>query len=451
MKKFYEISIISIIFIVICFIYRGQQRITLNGGKGWDGVNYYNMAEQIQKGSNTFVADLPHIKRLGTPFLIAHFSNITGINILDSALYINLAGAYITVLLLLIWLGIFIKEFWITGLLCFLFMMAWYAPVRYSFYVPLTTDSWGSVWFMAGLLLLYAIRKAYGKNNSRAFITYVFSYAFIISIGTLFRETNTVLCILPFFILNPVKILNGFPKTMTLSRGLHFFRQSGKQFYVWQTFFLFVPVIFIALTTLLVKKFIVEIDLNEYSYLKNTIFWLFTKSPLEYFLGILIAFGPLILLLPFYYKQFRMVLWENQELFLLLIISIIFGFIGGTDTERILFMSGFPVIFLILGISLRSLFNSSQKWWLYVLLILQSIAFRFFWMLPDYNVLSGHTPVPFFGFMSNHVKYLYLYSHFSNYKITAILLSEYFVLFLATGYVIGNKIVLKRRHEVSRT
>jgi hypothetical protein len=444
MKFFYEISIISIIFFSICFVYKGQQRITLNGGKGWDGIYYYKITEQIQAGTRLVVGELPFIKRLGTPFLISVYSNITGTNILDSALYINLTGVFITVILLLFWLKLFINEFWIRGLLCFLFMMAWYAPLRYSFYIPLTSDAWGAVWFVGGLLLLHIIRESYTNKNNKAFIAYIFVYSLVIAIGTFFRESNGVLCILPFFILNPFKNLKFSSGRINISNCIYLLKKTLHTYLNRQTIFLFVPLIFIALTNILIGTLIKVDDRDGYSYFQNVLLCLFTKTLPEYLLGILIAFGPVLMIVPFFYSQFKSLLWENQELGALLIISLLFGLIGGTDTERILFMSGFPVILLLLGISMKGIFNSPQRWWLYVLLILQTISFRFFWSLPDHTIKSGHTPIPFFGLMSDHVKYLYLYSHFSNNILSLLLLIEYFILFVATWYVLHNKVALKR-------
>jgi len=450
MKKFYEILIISVIFFTICLIYRGQQRITLNEGKGWDGIYYYKMTEQIQAGVRPVAGELPFVRRVGTPFLIAAYSNFTGKNILDSALYINLIGAFITVVLLFFWLKLFFEEFWICALLCFLFMMAWYAPVRYSFYVPLTSDAWGAVWFVGGLLLLHGVRKSYSNKNNRAFIIYITAYALVIAIGTLFRESNAILCVLPFFVLNPFKNVHFSSGAVKISHGIQLLKKTGKLYFIWQTLFLFIPLIFILLINMMIRKLTVVTDLNGYSYLQNVLSWFFTKSLPEYLLGVLIAFGPVILLVPFFYRQYKSLLWERQELGVLLIISLLFGFIGGTDTERILLMSGFPVILLLLGISIKGIFNSSQRWWLYVLFILQTISFRFFWSLPDHTVKSGHTPIPFFGLMSNHFKYLYLYSHFSNYLLGLLLLIEYFVLFIATWYVLQNKVVLNPDNAARR-
>jgi len=237
---------------------------------------------------------------------------------------------------------------------------------------------------------------------------------------------------------------------VTINHGILFIRKTWNLYFVKQNLFFLVPGLFILASGMYIRKHIVVSDLNVYSYLDNVLSLIYTKTLPEYILGILTAFGPLILLLPFFYGRFKTLLGEKQELLILLFISLLFGFIGGTDTERILCMSGFPVILLLMGISIRGLFYSSQRWWLYVLFALQAIAFRFFWYLPDYTVKSGHTPIPFFGLMSSHVKYLYLYSHFSNYILNTILLIEYLVLFIVTWYIIHNNVELNWKPSIPK-
>jgi hypothetical protein len=449
MKKFYEIIFISVIFFIICFVYKSQPRITLNGGKGWDGLTYYSMTEQIQAGSNPVQGVMPHVRRLGTAFLVARFSQFTGINILDSALYINLAGALATVILLFLWLRKFFEKFWIAGLLCFLFMMAWYAPVRYSFYVPMTTDPWGAVWLISALLLLSSMRDSQNQKRKRAVIGYLIAYAVVISIGNLFRESNAILSILPLFIFLPFGKLHIDKNNLKLKQGILFARRIWNRYFVWRNLIVLIPFLFVAVSNIYINKHVAVSDRNLYSYTQNILTCIYTKTIPEYILGILTAFGPLILLVPLFFNRFKTILWEKQELLVLLIISLLFGYIGGTDTERILCMSGFPVILLLLGISIDKLFYSSQRWWLYILFILQTISMRFFWNLPDYSIQSGHTPFPFFGLMSSHVKYLYLYSHWSNYLLSTILLIEYFILLVVTWYIIYNKVVLKPKKAIS--
>jgi len=198
------------------------------------------------------------------------------------------------------------------------------------------------------------------------------------------------------------------------------------------------------ISQVILLKYVVVNNPGEYSYFFTSLFWTFTKSLPEYLVGIFIAYGPLILLIPFFYKKYSHILQERQELIFLLTLSLVLGLSGGSDTERILFMSGFPVVFLLTGISILNIFYSSQRWWLFVLLSLQTIAYRFFWTLPDFTTKKLHSPVPFFSLMGNQFSYLNLYSRFGDYKVNAILLLEYVLLFIATWFVLNKKISLKK-------
>jgi hypothetical protein len=450
MKKFYEILIISIIFITICFVYKGQQRITVNGGKGWDGVFYYGLTEQLKAGTSPVAGDLPFIKRLGTPILVAAFSKYSGYDILESALYVNLLGAFIAVILLLLWLRSFIREFWINGLLCFLFMMGWYLPLRFSFYYPMAADAWGAVWFLAALLTYNAMKNSFDNRKHGSFTRFAILFAIVVAIGNLFRESNSILCLLPFFILNPFSGIKISSENLTISHGLNTMTKIIKLYLNRQTLLLLLPAILVFISNGIVRKLTVVTTELGYSYIQNILSWLYLKTLPEYLLGIFISYGPVIVLLPFFWREIRAFLMQRQELLFLLILSFVFGLIGGSDTERIFFMSGFPVVYILLGLAFRNIFNSSQRWWLWVLLPLQSVSYRFFWSLPDYSTVKLHTPIPFFGLIGNHFQYHYLYSHFSNNILSTLLLIEYLLLFLMTWYVIHNKIDLKGARESSR-
>jgi hypothetical protein len=297
---------------------------------------------------------------------------------------------------------------------------------------------------MAALLIIHVLRESYVLGKYRKFVSYIIAYAVVIGLGNLFRESNGILCILPLFIFNPFKYFHLSIKKLSFRDVARQVQIIWKLYFVRMTILMAIPIIFVATSNWLIKNLITLSDQNVYSYLDNILTCLYTKTLPEYLLGILISFGPLILLTPFFYRQYKLIFLENQELLVVLLISFLFGYIGGTDTERILFMSGFPVILIIIGVSVKGIFYSKQRWWLYLLFILQSIAFRFYWTLPDHTIKSGHTPVPFFTLMSNHVKYLYLYSHFSNYLVNTIMLVEYFVLFISTWYVLQNKVMLRR-------
>jgi len=346
MKRIYEVLALTLLFLLICFIYKGQQRLSYNNGLGWDGVYYNAITEQIFQGSDPVSGQDPFIHRPGTPLLIATYARIYGTTILDSAVVVNLAGMYLTTLLLFLWLGSFFTKFWLKGLLSFLFMMAWYLPLRVTIQDPMATDAWGAVWFMAGLLLIPPIRKMFKQKKDGALFGYLLAFSLVVGIGVLFRESNTVLFLALFFVVNPFKVFKGFSiKTFTFSDLSQLLKRLWTLYFVRQTLLLFIPLIFIVLAKGLLSNHIL-VEKSDYSYIKTLFKWFYTKSLPEYLLGIFNACGPMVVLLPFFTKEIRVLLREKQELLFLLIMAFLFGWVGGSDTERIFFISAFPILLI---------------------------------------------------------------------------------------------------------
>lgn len=447
MKLIYEIIITSVLFLCICFIYKGQERTLEKNGHGNDGDRYYKMAEQIQNNAYPIASELPFIKRIGTPFLIGTYSKITGISLLDSALLINLIGAFITLILLMFWLRIFIDVGWIRVLLLFLFMMFWRGPLRAPFFYPMITDAWGSVWFVGGLLLLHKIRQLF--ENKKDIFWLVLAFSFVVAIGNLFRESNAVLAIALFFLFNPLKGLNISLETLTISHSIKIIKQIYNVYFKRQSLLLCLPIIIIILINLIVSKFLIINHTNDYSYFKTISLFFYKKSIPQFVLGIFLAYGPLITLLPFYYRHFKTLFIKRQELLFIFIITLFLSFIGGSDTERLLFMSSFPIFFILIGGSINNIFNSSQRWWLSILFVIQTITYRFYWFIPASNE-TEKVPIPFFTLIGNQFESVNLHAYHGSYLLNSILFIEYLLLFAITFYVLKNKISFKSLKLISR-
>lgn len=424
-----ETVIITALFTAVCFIYCGQQRISFNNGQGWDGVSYYKIIEQIQQGKNLVAGELPYIKRIGTHFLVGTCSRITGKDLLTTALLINLLGTFITVLLLSRWLRLYIDSFPIRGLLIILFITAWFTPLRFSFFYPMTTDSWGAAWFIGSLLLLHRIRKSYNQQLQTWWT--LPAYSLVVAIGYLFRESNVILIVTPFFLINPLKYFNLLSPVTSIRQLIVAYR--GKISFLW-----LLPAILLGCTHMLASSYTTIIP-SGYSYIKIMAHWLYYKSTVEYTLGLCIAYGPLLLLLPFFYKHYKHILIEQQELLFLLFVALILGWTGGSDTERITYMSSFPIVLVLMGICIKNIFNSTHRWWFYVLLVLQTIAYRFYWHLPDYPNATTTRPLPFFTYIGTDFQNLFLYSRHGDYLLNCFLLIEYLILLVLTFNILNNK------------
>lgn len=443
MKRVYEVAVVSIAFLLICLIYKGQPIISYHDGFSWDGVYYKGIAEQFYQGADLISGQAPFVKRPGTPLLMAVYSRISGTDLLHSALVVNLTGMYLATIFLFLWLGFFFKQFWLKGLLTFLFMIAWYLPLRVTFYDPVATDAWGTAWFMAGILFLPAIRKRFERKKDWALLGCMLPFSIVVAVGSLFRESNAVLFPALFLIVNPLKGFSGLSlKDFTFAQVGRSLQKIWKMYVIRHTLYLFIPLLFLYLSKVYLASHTI-VEPGEYSYIKTLFKWFYTKSLPDYLLGVFQACGPLVVLLPFYLKEIKSLLWAKQELLFLVLLAFLFGLVGGSDTERIFFESAFPVLLIWLGYAIKNSCASSKRWWFFVLCLLQVISFRLFWNLPDYPSDNWSTPFPFFGFFGDDFQYLFLYSHHGQYILNTILFFEYIFLFLATWYVLSRKSVRK--------
>ncbi len=434
MKNSLEIFFITIVFLLICIIYKDQPLLSHNNGQGWDGKFYYEVTEQIITNNPVIYSEKPFVNRLGTPFLIAKLTSNCNLNILESGKLVNIAGFYFTIILLLFWLRRFIKNNVIRILVISVFMISWFLPLRISFFEPITSDAWGAFFFISGVILLDNIRL-YIAKYSKIPPMKILLFTVIVSIGSTFRESNIVLGVALFFIGNPIKRQNLFKLKELFS--------SVFRFNNWRFLLLFLPILATMLVRLLIS-FKIQDTSTDYSYIKALFFWFYNKSLPQFLLGILNSIGPLVVLLPFFTKKIKSLLVDRQELSVLLFFSLFFGYFAGGDTERIFIMSSFPILLIWIGYSIEGILLIKRKWWLFVIMALQTVAFRFYWYLPDFPGNETKIPIPFFTMLGSDFNYLFLYSYHGNYVLNSLILAEYVLLFVITWFVINKELYLKR-------
>ncbi len=99
-----------------------QKPISLNNGKGWDGIVYYSVAEQFLKGQQPR-AGAPFVYRIGTPVLVSLFFKE---DLLLGFKIVNLIANGITVFLLLFWLRLNLLAWEVRVILVLLFITQWH-------------------------------------------------------------------------------------------------------------------------------------------------------------------------------------------------------------------------------------------------------------------------------------------------------------------------------------
>jgi hypothetical protein len=151
----FEIPLVLAIFLATSiFTWYTQQITTVNNGRGWDGVWYFRIAEQIvalERPSGI----APHIYRIGTPLLAAL---INPSEILLGFLIANVIARFLFIILLVISLRLHISNWVVRLLLVTMAVVNWVGPVRFIYFYPTISDPSALVLLLAGLICISKMR-----------------------------------------------------------------------------------------------------------------------------------------------------------------------------------------------------------------------------------------------------------------------------------------------------
>ncbi len=381
-----------------------QKQITYNGGKAWEGEFYYDVAQQYAAGHWRVASEAPLVYRVGTPFL----ASLLYRHVLPGDLFlcfkiVNLAANALTLALLVAWLRRFVADWRIRTALGLMFLLQWDTPTRWLYFYPAHTDPWMWVFLLGGLL---AAERYRDRPTGRRLLL----VAVLGAVGVAFREV--VLVVPAAFVFVGSSWRGG---TATIVNALRSFR--------WR---LMIPLLAAVGALLAVRMFARQT--NGYSFAATALHFLKDKSPLVYVLSFFLAFGPLLWLPLLFWRQAKEFLMHRQELAAYLAAFALLGFIGGTDTERLLYWS-MPVVYVLIGRTLeahrRTLLRS---WWLPTLLaVSQLVASRaVFWPIPDYPANEPYR-WPVFTPFGRHVAFMELFSFYEPRRMQVVSLAEYLV------------------------
>ncbi|HTL71526.1 MAG TPA: hypothetical protein VL404_09575 [Candidatus Eisenbacteria bacterium] len=334
---------------VTCAGFVFQKPITVNRGLGYDGIHYYKTAEQFSKGSLPRGGS-PYIYRLGTPFLAAL---VSGKNLIAGFKSVNLAAAALSAVLLTVWLRSHVAGGTVRFLLAALFITQWHAPARFAHYYPVLVDSCAFVFLIAGLL---AIDRGGTDGRSRWNILLpALSFA-----GLLFRDLTAVI---------PLAALVKAPRAVRSWAAL-----AAAGLAAWTA------------------SHLATRTGGEPGAIKVILHWVSAKKVPGYLLAWLIAFGPVIFLPIYAWRSSLAYLRRNAHLAVYLSAFAVLGYVGGSDTERLLYFS-MPVVYALIGRAIeekRAVFVFLPA--LALLVVSQCIAQRIFWTTPDFQ--NAFRPAP---------------------------------------------------------
>jgi hypothetical protein len=401
-----EFAIVAGVFLITSLasqIY--QLHITYHGGRSFDGVFYYQVADQIAHGRKPS-SDAPFVYRIGTPLMVALF--FEG-NLLAGFKVVNIIGNVVAVILLALWLRLFLKDWRIRTLLVALFITQWHGPVRFTYYDPVYTDPWLFVLLLIGLI---GIQRVKAKSS----VLVVMALGVLSFVGVVFREIVLILPISLAFTTNPILPFHEMVTAIANLRILQMIKKLN-----WQ--FLF-PLVLSVAGLFLVRS--IAYQTNNYSFTATALDWIYNKQASTYIHAYFITYGPLLILPVFSWRTIQRFLSENQHLLVFMLGFMVIGWIGGSDTERFLYWA-MPVVFVLIGIAIQENKDLLKSPLLILFLAATTVCSqRLFWTVPDFPN-RFKTPLPILSFLSSRMQYLDLWSWFGARPLELISLAEYLI------------------------
>jgi hypothetical protein len=375
--------------IVLAFSLLVQKPFTYNGGLGWDGSYYTQLAAQC--GRSRMTANEPFVYRIGAPCLAALLPLPP-----KTALWaINIASSILLIFLLEAWLRQHVRAD-IVPLLIAGFAFHWVAPPRQVWWYPTYIDPLALCAIVAALLL-----RPGPTRGTRAWVgNRVALFAIVCFAGTLVRETTIVV---------PLALLAGAVVGGRRDGNLVIPGAAG----------LIACAAAIALARLLVTP------ATDYWMADAALYWAYEKALPSFVLALFIAFGPALVLLAVRPAPVMRYLREFPEYAALLIIVLALAWIGGSDTERFLLWAS-PVVLVLLGRAAAEIDWRRFKGPAALLLVTAATNGRWFLATPDY---VEHAPRPWPVLTPwTAQSSAFLYSQHADRVYSTVVLGEYLVL-----------------------
>ena len=379
-RKKSELIWVLVLFVLVAGLSLAFQKpLTYHDGQGWDGVAYVQMAQQLAHHERPSAIG-PFAFRLGTPALVAWlFPN----HILLGFRLVNLAACLLSTILLTLWLRRFVQVPWLRLALIAAFLTQWHAPLRFTAHYAAYTDPWLFVFLLTMLLVTHPLPSGFAKGGGVVLLCFV---------GALFRESVVVV-----------------PLAVAIA-------SRGRQ---WLP--LLAGILGAAATHLLASQ------TDGYSFARTVGQWAYNKPLPVYVHGLFIAFGPALVLPLFFWRTALAWLKQQPVLTWMLIVFLVLGWVGGSDTERIVYWA-MPIVYALFGVILeKHALPKSFCIFCIVLVALQLLSHRIFWTLPDFPS-SAHSPLPLFTPPTNACQYPDLWSFQASRTVQVIALTEYLLI-----------------------
>ena len=406
--------LLALIF-AIAFGEAFQPPLKQNNGFGWDGSVYGQMSAQFAAGE-TVRAQMPFARRLATPWLaaqaaqaMAETDKIAPEDILRGFKIVNLAAAVAAALLLAAWLAFHLRHWQLAALLGSLYVWHWIAPVRYVIFYPAYADPLFHLSLAAALWAMEWVKKSGYSYLS------ILSLAVAVAAGVTARESALVAGVAALFCGNPTAAFFAAPPGKKLRA---FGRAAPAR--------LWLPLAAGVFVFLLARG-----DGGSDYFIKQAASVFMSKGAGIFILGWFYAFGPILAIALFYWRDVRNFLLAHERLAAVFLITIAFCLIGGDDNERILHWAS-PVFLLALGVAVEKNIAVFLRAPVFISLMLASqlIAQRVFWLTPTYPSEYPRVLPLLFTPWSSEFPFFDLYAHwgvtqYGGFATHAITLAQY--------------------------
>ncbi|PKL86383.1 MAG: hypothetical protein CVV22_02635 [Ignavibacteriae bacterium HGW-Ignavibacteriae-1] len=400
------VSLLILAYLIVGFTF--QKQISQNEGKGFDGVYYYQLATDFVN-NETPTAKSPFVYRIGTPYVVSvFFPN----DLMTGFKAINLVFAVFSIFLLLVFLRLYIDDERIIVLLVALYIIYWQAPLRLSIYYPVHTDPASITFMLASLIAVTNIIRDKSKRGNLILLT------LLTGVGVLFRE----ICLVPAMAL----AFSSFVSLKEQKFALNFPQKKQLTY--------FIPMIIGLLGYFIILLFVNKSD--DSTFFGATLGWLYEKSASKYLHALMMAFGPILILAIYNIRNGIQFLKSEPHLLFFVVAMLLVGWVGGSDTERLLYWS-MPVVYILIGKFLSER-GKLLNWQIIALIaITQLISTRAFLFIPDYpNDFSS--VIPFLTPLTNEFPLFDLWSWHGNQKMNIFSFIQYTALFGALFWMLKH-------------
>jgi hypothetical protein len=351
------ILVVLIVAAVQVLTWYTQPRIQVSNGRGYDGEMYYALAEQFV-GGQPLSGPMRFARRVGTPFLA---SLADPVDLVNGFFVVNVAGAAISALLLLLWLRAFLQTPWLRVALVLLFATHWLQLVRFTFFYPVLVDQWSQIACFAGLNCITWYERRPGLWPA-------VTLAVVSAAGICFRELVLLVPAAFLFARNirvdhltrlPYVRLRGFPAVVQ-----------------WVPLFAAVGVL------RWLTAFVTATD-EGFSSGEHLLTRAYNRQLITFVLGWLVAFGPALFVVMFDWRGAVEFLRKHQAYTVYLIGVLAVGWAGSLESERHALYSAAPIVYVLLGRTVERHQAWFRSWGLIPLLAAQAMVHRVMLITPQ--------------------------------------------------------------------